>query len=127
MKKGIIYARHLGTRDYEKSVEEQVEECKKYALENDIEVVDCYSDYLFSKKINPNSFDLLSQKLKKLDVDYVIVYNTCILGRDTTKIRKFINKIYENNKQFVDTTSKDTIIGNLQNLVRQCVINTEIR
>ena len=89
MKKGIIYARHLGTRDYEKSVEEQVEECKKYALENDIEIVDCYSDYLFNKKINPNSFDLLSQKLKKLDVDYVIVpYNEIREIRNRISVRQ---------------------------------------
>ena len=32
--KAIIYARHLETREGEKSVEEQVKECEKYAKEN---------------------------------------------------------------------------------------------
>ena len=39
MKKGIIYARHLETRECEKTVEEQVKECEKFAKENNVQVI----------------------------------------------------------------------------------------
>ena len=119
MKKGIIYARHLETRECEKTVEEQVKECEKFAKENEIEIVDSYCDYLYDKDRNPNAFDLLLSKIKKEKVDYILVYDTSVIGRNSQKIYKFMKKIYGSNKSYIDITNNDKEVTKLFDFVQK--------
>jgi len=123
MKKAIIYARHLETRECEKTVEEQVKECEKYAKENEIEVVDCYSDYLYCKDRKPNAFECLVRKIKKEKVDYVIVYDTTILGRNQNKVFRLMKAIFSSNKEFIDISNKDKEETKLFNFIQKELFN----
>lgn len=119
MKKAIIYARHLESRESEKSVEEQVKECEKYAKENEIEVVDCYSDYLYNKDRKSNAFECLVRRIKKEKVDFVIVYDTTVLGRKAQNIFRLMRAIYSSNKEYIDISNKDKEETKLFNFVQK--------
>ena len=126
MKKGIIYARHLETRECEKTVEEQVKECEKFAKENEIEIVDSYCDYLYDKDRNPNAFDLLLSKIKKEQVDYVIVFDSSVLGRKGTKVEKLMKNIYSSGKEYVDVSNNDKEVTKLFNFIQKQLYNFKI-
>lgn len=50
MKAAAIYARYSSHKQREESIEEQVDECREYALQNDMNVVEVYSDSAISGK-----------------------------------------------------------------------------
>lgn len=50
MKAAAIYARYSSHKQREESIEEQVDECREYAFQNDMNVVEVYSDSAISGK-----------------------------------------------------------------------------
>ena len=48
MKNAVIYARYSSDKQNEMSIEGQIAECRKYAEENDITVIQEYTDRAFT-------------------------------------------------------------------------------
>lgn len=75
MKKGVIYARYSSDRQNEQSIVGQVDVCKKWASDNDIEIIDIYHDEALSGKTDKRpDFQRMIKDAKCEKFDYVIVY-----------------------------------------------------
>ena len=75
MKKAVIYARYSSDRQNEQSIAGQVEVCKKWAMDNDIEVVEIYPDEALTGRTDkrPN-FQRMIRDARNGKFDYIIVY-----------------------------------------------------
>ena len=83
MKTAAIYARYSSHKQREESIEEQVDECREYAFQNDMNVVEVYSDSAISGKTeNRDGWQRMMSdaKLKKFEV--LLVYTIDRMGRD---------------------------------------------
>jgi DNA invertase Pin-like site-specific DNA recombinase len=75
MKKGVIYARYSSDRQNEQSIVGQVDVCKKWASDNDIDIIDIYHDEAISGKTDKRpDFQRMIKDAKCEKFDYVIVY-----------------------------------------------------
>lgn len=75
MKKGVIYPRYSSDRQNEQSIAGQVEVCRKWAADNDIEIVGIYPDEALTGRTDkrPN-FQRMIRDAKNGKFDYIIVY-----------------------------------------------------
>lgn len=75
MKKAVIYARYSSDRQNEQSISGQVDVCRKWAEDNDIEIVGIYPDEALTGRtdMRPN-FQRMIKDAKSGRFDYVIVY-----------------------------------------------------
>lgn len=75
MKKGVIYARYSSDRQNEQSITGQVDVCRKWAENNDIEIIDIYPDEALTGRTDkrPN-FQRMVRDAKNGKFEYVIVY-----------------------------------------------------
>ena len=75
MKKGVIYPRYSSDRQNEQSIDGQIEVCKKWASDNDIEIVGIYPDEALTGRTDrrPN-FQKMISDAKTGKFDYIIVY-----------------------------------------------------
>lgn len=75
MKKAVVYARYSSDRQNEQSIAGQVEICRKWAADNDIEIVGIYPDEALTGRTDkrPN-FQRMIKDAKNGKFDYVIVY-----------------------------------------------------
>ena len=75
MKKGVIYARYSSDRQNEQSIVGQVDVCKKWAANNDIEIIDIYHDEALTGKTDKRpAFQRVIKDAKIGKFDYIIVY-----------------------------------------------------
>ena len=75
MKKGVIYARYSSDRQNEQSIVGQVDVCKKWASNNDIEIIDIYHDEALTGKTDKRpAFQKMVKDAKSGKFDYIIVY-----------------------------------------------------
>ena len=75
MKKGVIYARYSSDRQNEQSITGQVDVCRKWALNNDVEIIDIYYDEALTGKTDKRpSFQRVIKDAKLGKFDYIIVY-----------------------------------------------------
>lgn len=75
MKKGVIYARYSSDRQNEQSIIGQVDVCKKWALNNDIDILDIYYDEALTGKTDKRpAFQKVIKDAKSGKFDYIIVY-----------------------------------------------------
>lgn len=75
VKKAVIYARYSSDRQNEQSISGQVDVCRKWATNNDIEVVGIYPDEALTGRtdMRPN-FQRMIKDAKNGKFDYIIVY-----------------------------------------------------
>ena len=75
MKKGVIYARYSSDRQNEQSITGQVDECKKWAKKNDINIIEIYYDEALTGKTDKRpAFQRVIRDAKNGKFDYIIVY-----------------------------------------------------
>ena len=75
MKKGVIYARYSSERQNEQSIEGQIQVCRKWAENNDIEIIQIYHDEALSGKTDKRpDFQRMIKDAKSDKFDYIIVY-----------------------------------------------------
>lgn len=75
MKKAVIYARYSSDRQNEQSIDGQVEVCRKWATDNDIEIIDIYPDEALTGRTDkrPN-FQRMIKDARNGKFQYIIVY-----------------------------------------------------
>jgi DNA invertase Pin-like site-specific DNA recombinase len=75
MKKGVIYARYSSDRQNEQSIAGQVDVCKEWAKNNDIDIIEIYHDEALSGKTDKRpDFQRMIRDAKNKKFDYIIVY-----------------------------------------------------
>jgi len=75
VKKGVIYARYSSDRQNEQSIAGQVEECTKWAKNNDISIVHIYHDEALTGKTDKRpDFQKMIKDAKNGKFDFIIVY-----------------------------------------------------
>ena len=83
MKKAVIYARYSSERQNEQSIAGQVEVCRKWADDNDIDVVDVYKDEALTGRSDKRpGFQRLVKDAKAGRFEYVIVYKVDRFARN---------------------------------------------
>lgn len=88
--RGVIYARYSpGPNQTDQSIEGQLRECKQFAEENDITIVNIYADRKQTgRNDNRIQFQKMLQDSKKKQFDYVIVWKIDRFGRNREEIAK---------------------------------------
>jgi DNA invertase Pin-like site-specific DNA recombinase len=75
MKKGVLYARYSSERQNEQSIAGQVDVCRKWAADNDIEIMHIYHDEALSGKTDKRpDFQRMIKDAKSSKFDYIVVY-----------------------------------------------------
>ncbi len=83
MRKAAIYARYSSHKQREESIEEQIEECQKYAAENDMTVVKIYHDSAVSGKTeNREDWQNMMEDSGKGIFEVLLIYTLDRMGRD---------------------------------------------
>lgn len=74
MKTAVIYARYSSASQTEQSIEGQLDVCKKYAQDNDLQIVDTYIDRAMTGKNDQRAaFQKLLSRTAKMPVTWGIV------------------------------------------------------
>ena len=83
MKKAILYARHIGYRDYEPDVNEQIRLGKEFASKHDLQVIDTFIDNFDQKQTTyPGLMEMVKAiKKKNRCFDTLIIYYPLCIGR----------------------------------------------
>lgn len=82
-KKGVIYARYSSHAQKDASIEQQVEECLKFAKDEGITIVETYADRAISGKTDrrPN-FQKMMKDAEKGSFNYVVAWKSNRMGRN---------------------------------------------
>ena len=96
MKKAVIYARHITYRKYEPNIAEQLYSCEQCATIHNLKVINTYIDLSNEKLQTYPMFEQLKKECKHLNIDTIIIYSACVLGRNFSKILKFKNDMKKN-------------------------------
>ena len=82
-KKGVIYARYSSHAQKDASIEQQVEECLKFAKDEGITIVETYADRAISGKTDrrPN-FQKMMKDAEKGGFGYVVAWKSNRMGRN---------------------------------------------
>jgi len=89
MTRGVIYARYSeGPRQTDQSIEGQVADCRQYAQEHDIEILEVYADRHISGKsiVGREEFQRMMYDAGRHRFDVVIVWKVDRFGRDRQDI-----------------------------------------
>lgn len=93
MKTAVIYSCHLENRTSEPDNEQQITLCKKYAEQNEIEIVGNYMDRVGNKKEPLLMKQLLLEECRKQQWDMVLFSSITILGRNLKNTMKFLTEL----------------------------------
>lgn len=89
MKNAVIYARHIASRQYENSIDEQIRIKTEFAKQHNLNVVGSYSDYSENKLPIYSGFEQLKIDCKKKIFDAVIIDSPFTIGRNLTIVKEF--------------------------------------
>lgn len=81
--RGVIYARYSSHNQKEESIEQQVEECQKFAAEKNIVITHIYADKAISGKTDKRTqFQRMMRDAEKQEFDVVIAYKSNRISRN---------------------------------------------
>ena len=123
MKTAIIYARHLETRTNEKNIQQQILDCKEYAIRNKYKIKDIYWDYLLNKQVKPINFEQVVKEMQSNDKDTLIMCSINILGRNTREIMQFIKMLTTHNKRLILLDQEGKRLLDLQEIIKELIKN----
>ena len=123
MKTAIIYARHLETRTNEKNIQQQILDCKEYAIRNKYKIKDIYWDYLLNKQVKPINFEQVVKEMQSNDKDTLIMCSINILGRNTKEIMQFIKMINKHSKRLILLDQEGKQLLDLQEIIKELIKN----
>lgn len=108
MKTAVIYARYSSASQTEQSIEGQLDVCKKYAQENDLQIVDTYIDRAMTGKNDQRAAfqQLLSDSEKPVQWEIVLVYAIDRFGRNSIEIAVNKQRLKKNHKTLISATQR---------------------
>ena len=82
-------------RDKSSSIETQALTCKEYALKENIQVVDVYTDYEYSgTNFNRPEFQNMMQAIRERRINCIIIKDLSRLGREYLEMGRLIDKVF---------------------------------
>lgn len=82
-------------RDKSSSIETQTLTCKEYALKENIQVVDVYTDYEYSgTNFDRPEFQNMKQAIKERRINCIIIKDLSRLGREYLEMGRLIDKVF---------------------------------
>ena len=108
MKSAVIYARYSSASQTEQSIEGQLDVCKKYAQDNDLQIVDTYIDRAMTGKNDQRAAfqKLLSDSEKPVTWEIVLVYAIDRFGRNSIEIAVNKQRLKKNRKTLISATQR---------------------
>ena len=102
MRKAAIYARYSSHKQREESIEEQIEECQKYAAENDMTVVKIYHDSAVSGKTeNREDWQNMMEDSRKNIFEVLLIYTLDRMGRDRVALAMSKKELRKNGVEVI--------------------------
>ena len=90
----VIYARFSSHNQRDESIEQQIAECKAYALQNNLDVTDIYSDSAQSGKSDKRTqYQKLLRDAKKGKFQCIIAYKSSRIARNMFNAMSFENEM----------------------------------
>ena len=147
---GVIYARYSSHAQKDASIEQQIEECRKYAKDHDIKVMDIYEDRAISGKTDQRpSFQRMMKDAEKGRFACVIAWESNRIGRnmlqamvnearlnecgvrvlyteedfDDTAAGRFALRSMMNVNQFYSENMAEDIMRGLRDNAEKCIVN----
>ena len=104
----VIYARYSSASQTEQSIEGQLDVCKKYAQDNDLQIVDTYIDRAMTGKNDQRAAfqKLLSDSEKPVTWEIVLVYAIDRFGRNSIEIAVNKQRLKKNRKTLISATQR---------------------
>lgn len=126
MMNGVIYARYSSANQREESIEQQVEECTRFAERQGIRIINVYSDAAISGKTSKRpAFQRMLRDVGKPDrpFDVVVAYKSNRIGRNMIDALQYedrmakagVQTIYAK-EEFGDTAAGRFALRNMMNL-----------
>ena len=82
-------------RDKSSSIETQTLSCKEYALKENIQVVEVYTDYEYSgTNFNRPEFQNMMQAIRERKINCIIIKDLSRLGREYLEMGRLIDKVF---------------------------------
>jgi DNA invertase Pin-like site-specific DNA recombinase len=102
MRKAAIYARYSSHKQREESIEEQIEECKKYAEANDMIIVKIYHDSAVSGKTeNREDWQNMMDDSGKGIFEVLLIYTLDRMGRDRIALAMSKKELRDNGVEVI--------------------------
>ncbi len=96
IKAGVIYARYSSHAQKDASIEQQVDECMKYARENGIKIIETYADRAVSGRTDRRAdFQRMMKDAEKHRFDCVIAWKSNRMGRNMLQAMTNEAKLHE--------------------------------
>ena len=107
MKTAAIYARYSSNSQTEQSIEGQLDVCKRYAKDNDLQVVATYIDRAMTgTNDNRPDFQRMLKDSEKANWDAVLVYALDRFGRNSVEVAINKQKLKKTGKILVSATQR---------------------
>ncbi len=108
MKNAVVYARYSSERQNEQSIEGQLNKCKEFAQQNDLNIVDTYIDRAMTgtNDNRPAFQKMLTDCTKPVIWDIVLVYAIDRFGRNSIEIAVNKQKLKKNGKTLISATQR---------------------
>ena len=92
--KCVIYARYSSDRQREESIEGQIRVCEEFALRNDLEVIQTYTDRALTARTDRRpAFQQMIADCKKRQFSYILVYKLNRFSRNRYDSAVYKHKI----------------------------------
>lgn len=121
MKNAVIYARHIGYRTYEKTVDEQIVAAQEFAKASGYEVVGIYSDDYPTKQPRYAQYEQMLSDEKKSDWRTIIVYGAFQLGRNSDKTIRLMRYLHHKGKELIFVPQGDNNLNRFLKLLEALI------
>lgn len=118
---GVIYARYSSDNQREESIEGQLRECKEYAKNNDIQIVDSYIDRALSARTdNRPAFQQMIKDSTKNNFEVVIVWKLDRFARNRYDSANYKAKLRKNGVKVISAT--ETISNGAEGILLESML-----
>lgn len=118
---GVIYARYSSDNQREESIEGQLRECKEYAKNNDIQIVDSYIDRALSARTdNQPAFQQMIKDSTKNNFEVVIVWKLDRFARNRYDSANYKAKLRKNGVKVISAT--ETISNGAEGILLESML-----
>ena len=121
---GVIYARYSSHAQKDASIEQQVAECRKFAAERNISIVEIYADRAISGKTDRRpSFQRMMHDAEKRKFQVVIAWKSNRIGRNMmqamvneARLNEFGIRVLYTEEDFDDTAAGRFALRSMMNV-----------
>ncbi|NGP58127.1 recombinase family protein [Paenibacillus thiaminolyticus] len=122
-KNAIVYCR---TANVEQDINDQFEQCKKYANEHGYTIEKAFMDHGFSANVERPELKKMERYMNENPGKALIVSSYGSIHRDSARMLGFIKLAKENGNKIVAINDKNGALDQLELIIRLTQINKEV-